>query len=319
MLIALTFAAALVTGLIVTPIVRGYAHHLGLLDQPGGRKVHEIPIPRLGGVAMAIAIGVAIGGATIVTGDLDSTLGLRPNRAPAIVAGVGLLLVVGIVDDVRGMRALVKLAFQVAAALLAWWLGLSIDHLYFPWGVVDVGALALPITVAWIVAVINAVNLIDGLDGLAAGVVLTVLGAFGLLAAADGVDPTLFIVAATIGAAVGFLAYNLHPATIIMGDTGSMVLGFVVAAVAISTTQDGVYPQAPWVPIIALGVPIIDTVWAVVRRTARGEPFFVADRGHIHHQLLRLGLGQRDAMLLLTAVSGGLAMIAVLLGRLARG
>ena len=319
MLIALTFAAALVTGLIVTPIVRGYAHHFGLLDQPGGRKVHEIPIPRLGGVAMAIAIGVAIGGATIVTGDLDSTLGLRPNRAPAIVAGVGLLLVVGIVDDVRGMRALVKLAFQVAAALLAWWLGLSIDHLYFPWGVVDVGALALPITVAWIVAVINAVNLIDGLDGLAAGVVLTVLGAFGLLAAADGVDPTLFIVAATIGAAVGFLAYNLHPATIIMGDTGSMVLGFVVAAVAISTTQDGVYPQAPWVPIIALGVPIIDTAWAVVRRTARGDPFFVADRGHIHHQLLRLGLGQRDAMLLLTAVSGGLAMIAVLLGRLARG
>ena len=319
MLIALTFAAALVTGLIVTPVVRGYAHHLGLLDQPGGRKVHETPIPRLGGVAMAIAIGVAIGGATIVTGDLGSTLGLRPNRAPAILAGVGLLLVVGIIDDIRGMRALVKLAFQVAAALLAWWLGLSIDHLYFPWGVVALGPLALPITVAWIVAVINAINLIDGLDGLATGVVLTVLGAFGLLAAADGVDPTLFIVAATIGAAVGFLAYNLHPATIIMGDTGSMVLGFVVAAVAISTTQDGVYPQAPWVPIVALGVPIIDTAWAVVRRTARGDPFFVADRGHIHHQLLRLGLGHRDAMLLLTAVSGGLAMIAVLLGRLARG
>jgi UDP-GlcNAc:undecaprenyl-phosphate GlcNAc-1-phosphate transferase len=149
-------------------------------------------------------------------------------------------------------------------------------------------------------------------------VVLTVLGAFGLLAAADGVDPTLFIVAATIGAAVGFLAYNLHPATIIMGDTGSMVLGFVVAAVAISLMQDGVYPQAPWVPIVALGVPIIDTIWAVVRRTARGDAFFVADRGHIHHQLLRLGFSQRDAMLSLTALSAGLAMLAVILGRLAR-
>jgi UDP-GlcNAc:undecaprenyl-phosphate GlcNAc-1-phosphate transferase len=295
------------------------AHHLGLLDQPGGRKVHEVPIPRLGGVAMAIAIAAAIGGATLANPDLGSTLGLRPNRAPAILAGVGLLLVVGIVDDVRGMRALVKLAFQVAAAVLAWWLGLSIERLFFPWGITELGALALPITVAWIVAVINAINLIDGLDGLAAGVVLTVLGAFGLLAAADGVDPTLFIVAATIGAAVGFLAYNLHPATIIMGDTGSMVLGFVVAAVAISLTQDGVYPQAPWVPMIALGVPIIDTIWAVVRRTARGDAFFVADRGHIHHQLLRLGLGQRDAMLLLTAVSGALAMLAVLVGRLARG
>jgi UDP-GlcNAc:undecaprenyl-phosphate GlcNAc-1-phosphate transferase len=319
MLIPLTFAAALVIGLIVTPIVRGYAQHRGLLDQPGGRKVHEVPIPRLGGVAMAIAIAVAIGGATLVNPDLGSTLGLRPNRAPAILAAVGLLLVVGIVDDVRGMRALVKLSFQVAAAILAWWLGLSIDRLFFPWGIVELGPLALPVTVAWIVGVINAVNLIDGLDGLAAGVVLTVLGAFGLLAAADGVDPTLFIVAATIGAAVGFLAYNLHPATIIMGDTGSMVLGFVVAAVAISLMQDGVHPQAPWVPIVALGVPIIDTIWAVVRRTARGDAFFVADRGHIHHQLLRLGLSQRDAMLLLTAASGGLAMLAVLLGRLARG
>ena len=317
MLIALTFAAALVTGLIVTPVVRGFAQHRGLLDQPGERKVHAVAIPRLGGVAMAIAIAAAIGGATLADPDLGSTLGLRPNRAPAILAGVALLLVVGIVDDVRGMRALVKLVFQVAAAILAWWLGLSVERLFLPWGIVDLGPLALPLTVAWIVGVINAINLIDGLDGLAAGVVLTVLGAFGLLAAADGVDPTLFIVAATIGAAVGFLAYNLHPATIIMGDTGSMVLGFVVAAVAISLTQDGATPQAPWVPIIALGVPIIDTIWAVVRRTARGEPFFVADRGHIHHQLLRLGLSQRDAMLSLTALSGGLAMIAVLLGRLA--
>ena len=217
------------------------------------------------------------------------------------------------------MRAFVKLGLQIGAALLAWSLGLSLERLHFPWGIVELGPLAVPITVAWIVGVINAVNLIDGLDGLATGVVLTVLGAFGLLAAADGVDPTLFIVAATIGAAVGFLAYNLHPATIIMGDTGSMVLGFVVAAVAISLTQDGVRPQAPWVPIIALGVPIIDTMWAVVRRTARGERFFVADRGHIHHQLLRLGFSQRDAMLSLTALSGGLAMIAVLVGRLARG
>jgi UDP-GlcNAc:undecaprenyl-phosphate/decaprenyl-phosphate GlcNAc-1-phosphate transferase len=165
------------------------------------------------------------------------------------------------------------------------------------------------------VGVINAVNLIDGLDGLATGVVLTVLGAFALLAAADGIDPTLPIIAATVGAAVGFLAYNLHPATIIMGDTGSMFLGFVVAAIGIALTQDGVFPQPPWVPILALGVPILDTAWAVIRRTARGEPFFVADRGHIHHQLLRRGLTQRDAMLSLTAVSAGLAVLAVLIGR----
>jgi len=223
--------------------------------------------------------------------------------------------VVGVVDDVRGMRALLKLAWQVAAAVLAFVLGLSLERLHLPWGTVDLGLLALPVTVTWIVAVINAINLIDGLDGLATGVVLAALGAFALLAASDGVDPTLPIIAAAGGAAIGFLAYNLHPASIIMGDTGSMFLGFVVGSVSISLIQDGVTPQPPWVPVIALAIPLADMVWAIIRRTARGEPFFVADRGHIHHQLLRAGLSQRDAMLMLTAVSAGLAVLAVLLGR----
>jgi len=316
MLTALTFAVALVVGLVVTPIVRHYAHRLDLLDQPGGRKVHRVPFPRLGGVAMALAFGIAIGLATIVSRDLGAVGALRPNHAPAILAAVGLLFVVGIVDDTRGMRALIKLGFQVATALLAYGLGLGLDRFHLPWGVVELGPLALPITVAWVVGVINAVNLIDGLDGLASGVVLTVLGAFGLLAAADGVDPTLLIVVATVGAAVGFLAYNLHPASIIMGDTGSMFLGFVVAAIGISLTQDGVSPVPPWVPIIALGLPIVDTVWAVIRRTASGSALFAPDRGHIHHQLLERGLSQRDAMLSLTAVSAGLAIVAVLVARI---
>ena len=129
-------------------------------------------------------------------------------------------------------------------------------------------------------------------------------------------DPILPIIAATGGAAAGFLAYNLHPASIIMGDTGAMFLGFIVAAVGISLTQEPVDPAPIWVPIVALALPLADMLWAIVRRTARGEPFFVADRGHIHHQLLRLGLSQRDAMLLLTAVSGALGLLAVLIGRL---
>ena len=316
MLTAMTFATALVVGLVATPIVRGYAERRGLLDQPGGRKVHRVAVPRLGGVAMAIAFGVAIGAASLASPDLGAVGGLRPNRAAAILVGVALLVVIGIIDDTRGMRALVKLALQSGVALVAASLGLVVERFHMPWGIVELGVLSIPITVAWIVGVINAVNLIDGLDGLASAVALTVLFAFGLLAAGDGVDPTLPIIAATAGAAVGFLAYNLHPATIIMGDTGSMFLGFVVAAIAISLTQDGVHPVPPWIPIIALGVPIIDTLWAIVRRTARREPFFVADTGHVHHQLLRLGLSQRDAMLILTAVSAGFAVLAVLLARL---
>ena len=316
MLIPLTFAAALVVGLVVTPLVRHYAHRLELLDHPGGRKIHQIPIPRLGGVAMALAFGIAIALAIFASPDLGTGAPVRPDRVPAILSAAGLLFVVGLVDDTRGMRAIVKLTLQIAAAVLAWALGLSIERLELPWGVFELGALALPVTVLWVVSVINAVNLIDGLDGLASGVALTVLGAFGLLAAVNGMSPTLLVVAATVGAAIGFLAYNLHPASIIMGDTGSMFLGFIIAAVAISLTQDGTNPVAPWVPIVALGLPIADTAWAVVRRTARGDAVFAPDRGHIHHQLLRRGLSQRDAMLNLTALSGALAIVAVLLARI---
>lgn len=311
MLTALTFAIACVVGLVVTPVVRHYAYRLELLDMPGGRKVHQVPVPRLGGVAMTLAFAVGVGFAALVASELGSAAFLRLSLAPAILSGVALVLVIGVIDDVRGVPALAKLGGQVAVALLAAVMGLRLEHLAFPWGMVDLGPLSVPLTVAWVVGVMNAINLIDGLDGLASGVVLTVLGAFGLLAAIDGTDPILPIIAATVGAAVGFLAYNLHPASIIMGDTGSMLLGFVVAAVAILLTQDSVRPVAPWIPIIALGVPIIDTAWAVVRRTARGEPFFVADRGHVHHQLLRRGLSQRDAMLTLTAASAALAILSV--------
>jgi len=317
MLTALTSAVALVVSLAVTPIVRLIAERRELLDEPDAeRKVHDFPVPRLGGVAIAFAFAVAIGFAAIATDDLDPVGFLFPNRAPAILAGAALLVIVGVIDDVRGMRAMVKLLWQVAAAVLAFAMGLSIEHLVLPWGEVSMGPLALTLTVVWLVVVINAINLIDGLDGLATGVVLTALGAFALLSASAGVDPTLPIIAATGGAAIGFLAYNLYPASIIMGDTGSMFLGFVVGAVAIALTQDGFNPQPPIVPIVALAIPLIDTAWAVVRRTSRGEPFFVADRGHIHHQLLRAGLTQRDAMLFLTAVSAALAVIAVLLGEI---
>lgn len=315
MLIAITFAVACVVALIVTPIVRAIAHRYAWLDQPEERKVHQVPVPRLGGVAMAVGFAAAIAVVVLASPTLDSPAELGRSYVPAIFAAVLLLVAVGIYDDIRGMRAMIKLAFQIGAAVLAWQLGLRIEQLPIGGDPIELGALSLPLTVIWIVGVINAINLIDGLDGLAAGISLTALGAFGLVAAADRMDPILPIIAATGGAAAGFLAYNLHPASIIMGDTGAMFLGFIVAAVGISLTQESVNPTSILVPIVALGVPLLDMMWAIVRRTARGEPFFVADRGHVHHQLLRLGLSQRDAMLLLTAVSAGLGLLAVLIGR----
>lgn len=331
MLIALTFAAALVVGLVVTPIVREFAHRLELLDQPGGRKVHQVPIPRLGGVAMAIAFGFAIAGATIADPDLGSTLGLRPNRAPAILLGVGLLLAVGIVDDIRGMRALVKLTFQVGIACVAWWAGLSINQVHFPWAIVELGPLSLPVTVAWIVGVINAVNLIDGLDGLAAGVAIIGGTAFFFTAywvhrnavLLDYSDLATLLTAVLVGACLGFLPHNWFPSKIFMGDSGAMLIGLLMASAGVVSTgqiTSGLYDRANGIstiipillPFAVLFLPLLDLGLAVVRRTARGRSPWSADRGHLHHKLLDIGYSHRTAVVLMylwTAILsfGGLA------------
>jgi UDP-GlcNAc:undecaprenyl-phosphate GlcNAc-1-phosphate transferase len=308
------FAISLVAASVLTPVIRDAAQGAGLLDEPDGRKVHETPIPRLGGVAIAAAFYLGVAAALVVARTAGSPLGLETGHLPAILVGAALIAAIGVLDDTQGMRARVKFAAQVVVALVAYGLGLSIDRLDGPWGSLALGIWSLPLTVAWIVAVVNALNLIDGLDGLASGVALTVLGAFFLIATAGGATPpSLIVLAAGAGGAVGFLRYNLHPASIIMGDTGSMLLGYLLAAAGISLTQIGSPAVAPWVPLVALGLPLGDTAWTVVRRMVTGEPVFVADRRHIHHRLLALGLGQRIVALLLGLVSAALGLLAVIL------
>jgi UDP-GlcNAc:undecaprenyl-phosphate/decaprenyl-phosphate GlcNAc-1-phosphate transferase len=307
------FVVALLAASLLTPVIRGAAHGAGLLDEPDGRKVHEVPIPRLGGVAIATAFYLGIAAALVVARTAGSPLSLETGHLPAILVGAALIAAIGVLDDLQGMRARVKLSAQVIVALVAFGLGLSIDRLDGPWGSIALDAWALPLTVAWIVAVVNAVNLIDGLDGLASGVALTVLAAFFVIAASNGTPPSLIVLAAGAGGAIGFLRYNLHPASIIMGDTGSMLLGYLLAASAISLTQTGSPGVAPWVPLVALGVPLGDIAWTIVRRVVAGDPIFVADRRHIHHRMLEIGLGQRTVALLLWLVSAALGVLAVLL------
>jgi UDP-GlcNAc:undecaprenyl-phosphate GlcNAc-1-phosphate transferase len=303
--------AAAVAAWVLTPIIRVAARRRGLLDEPGERKIHGVAIPRLGGVAIAVAFYLGIAGGLAV----ESVFGGETPRDQIVVVLLGAALVacIGLLDDLVGMRARVKLASQVGVSLVVVLLGLSIDHFYGPWGNLALGAWSLPLTVAWFVLVMNAMNLIDGLDGLASGVALIAMAALYVVGTSGGfATPIALVLAAAGGGVIGFLRYNLHPATIIMGDTGAMLLGFVLAAAGVAFTQSGSPPAFAWTPVVALGLALVDTLWAVIRRVASGAPVFAPDKRHVHHRLLAAGLSQRATMLTLWVVSAGFGLIAVI-------
>jgi UDP-GlcNAc:undecaprenyl-phosphate GlcNAc-1-phosphate transferase len=298
------FSVALLAALILTPLVRDAAHGAGLLDEPEARKQHRVPLPRLGGVAIAAAFFLGIGAALVVARIIGRRLGVDTGHLPAELVGVAMIASVGLLDDLQGMRARVKLLAQVVIALMVYGMGMSIDRLDGPWGTLELGIWSLPLTVAWIVGVVNAVNLIDGLDGLASGVAFIAASAFGVISLTiRGGDPLLPVLAAASGAILGFVRFNLHPASIIMGDTGSMLLGFLLAAGGIGLTQAQPTGAPFWIPLVVLGLPLADTLRVIVRRLAAGKAIFSADRRHVHHRLLARGLSQRSAVLVLWVVS----------------
>jgi UDP-GlcNAc:undecaprenyl-phosphate GlcNAc-1-phosphate transferase len=306
------FGVAAVATLLLTPFVRSAAVGADLLDQPGGRKMHVRAIPRLGGAAMVVAFGLAVMVSLLVAG------AIAPLAAgilvPALV-GIGLVTAVGLVDDLRDLSPIAKLVGQLAAAIAVVALGLSFRHLATPWGSIPLGLLGPVITIGWLVAVANAVNLIDGLDGLAAGVALATLLAFAVIAAMLGATVVLLLCAAGAGAVVAFLVYNRPPASIIMGDAGSMFLGMLLATSAVALVESRPTHIALPTAILALGVPLADMAWAILRRLAAGRSIFAADSSHIHHQLMARGLGRGQVTVLLVATSGLLGLLAVLLAR----
>jgi len=309
------FLVACAAAIVLTPLVRDIARNVGLYDMPSARKVHAEPLPRLGGFAIAAAFYLGMTAALIVARlVIGRRLGVDSGQLPAILVGAAMIAGVGLLDDLQSMRARVKLAAQLVVALIAFGLGLSIDRLDGPWGSIALGGWALPLTVLWIVGVINALNLIDGLDGLAAGVGLigfAALFAIGLIH--GGADPILPVMAAAAGGVLGFLRFNLPPSSIIMGDAGSMLLGFLLAAASITVTQAGDHGTPPWVPLIVLALPLADTGRVIVRRLMAGHPVFVPDRRHIHHRLLGRGFSPLQVMVLLWLASGVLGAIGVAL------
>ncbi len=309
--------ALLLTGALVPPVIR-IAMRLDAVSRPGGRHVHGRVTPRMGGVAIVIGFFVAWGLAAALLSSEGTPL-LEPHMVGGLVGGGLAMTALGFFDDTRGLRAKHKLLVQILVATAAYVSGLRIETVYVPFiGTLELGLLAAPATVFWIVAIINAINLIDGLDGLAGGVVFFAAMTNLVVALVAGNEAIAITMAGLMGATLGFLLFNFNPARIFMGDSGSYLLGFVLAVASIAgPSQKTSTAVSILVPLVALGLPIFDTLFAIVRRFLKGQPMFSADRGHIHHRLLDLGITPRRAVLILYAVSTAftLAAVAIAIGR----
>ncbi len=308
----LTFLLAFVLTYLLTPLVKRLAIRTGAVAQPVARSVHTRPLPHLGGLAMFASFAVTV---LLIRG--------WPDGQTLRILGCGLLaLLLGVADDFRDLRPGSKLLGQVIVAALLVAMGIKISFVSNPFtgGVVYLGDWGYFLSVLWIVAVMNVVNFVDGLDGLAAGIctIAALAALFVSLRMADLANVGI-LAAALAGSAAGFLPHNFNPAKIIMGDTGAMFLGFTLAAISVQGALKQTTAVALIVPIIALGLPITDTALSIVRRLRAGRSVGQADKGHIHHQLLALGLGQKKAVLLMWAVTAWLALGAILLSEVHGG
>jgi len=300
------FAIALVVTFVVTPLVRRFAIRRGLVDRPGGRKVHERPIPRLGGVAIfagvAIAIGLQIAGELRLGwgGTLVSQGAIEP-RTFGVLAGMTIIFLVGLWDDLSNLSPGMKLAGQIVAAGVVVASGLRIEYIGDPLGggLIGLGLVSIPITMIYIVGFTNVINLIDGLDGLAAGVSAIAATSLLVLAAQGNRLDAAALAAAVIGACIAFLRYNFNPATIFMGDSGALFLGFTLATISLMGVMKSTATIALAVPLLIIGVPIFDTASAIIRRLLHQRPIQEADKGHIHHRLLGRGFNQRQTVLII--------------------
>ncbi len=294
------FVIALIVTYICTPLVRTLAVKIGAIDAPDARKVHQVSIPRLGGLAIYIGYMVSL---LYSVKDISSVKGL--------LIGSVILVAVGIWDDVKQIGPKTKLLGQIVAALMLPIFDNAIHFISIGDHMLYLEYLSIPLTVFWIVGFTNIVNLIDGLDGLAAGISLIACIAICIVTLQMGQVDLACITLALAGAACGFLRYNFNPAKIFMGDTGSMLLGYTMAAISVMGSVKTAATVGLVVPVIVLGLPILDTLFAIVRRRINGRPVFQPDKGHLHHRLLAMGLTQKQAVLLMYAITAVLGCVSI--------
>ena len=309
----LGFGASLVLSLVLTYFVRERARRARLFDPQDARKVHSDQIPRIGGVAIFGSVMATLALVAVLGRSVD--FGMRGNGLLVVLAGAALVFGVGLWDDVRSLRARWKFVLQIAIALAVFAAGVRVTTLSLPFvGIVEFAPpVSLLFTVIWLVGITNAFNLIDGLDGLAAGAAMFALTTMFVVGSINGQLGTALVTIALAGAVLGFLVYNFNPASIFLGDSGSLFIGFMLAGLGLLSSQKSQTIVAVAIPVVSLGLPVLDTTLAIVRRFLRGQPIFSPDRGHIHHRLLSLGHSPREVALLLYGACAILALGGMLL------
>jgi UDP-GlcNAc:undecaprenyl-phosphate GlcNAc-1-phosphate transferase len=307
------FFGALFVSLILTPLIRLVSLKLNLVDLPSARKIHTLAISRVGGVAIFISFTACIGMAFFIRNAITTEI-FDSERFYYLMAGGFLIFMTGLVDDIMNLNATVKLAMQVVAGTIAYFGGLVITVFSFPMvDYISVGSLSYPLTILWFLLIINAVNLIDGLDGLAAGVALLAC----LILTLSGSLSREFAAAAAFaclsGAILGFLKYNFNPATIFMGDSGSYFIGYMIAGLSLFGSIKSHTAVTIFITLLALGIPLSDTVVAALRRYMLGSKIFSPDKKHFHHQLIQRGFSHRNTVLLLYLITLFLCFSALLI------
>lgn len=304
----LALVAALIVSFAATPVVKSFAQLIGAIDVPKDeRRMHSVPIPRLGGLAIFLGFMFSV----LLFVDIN-------RQVRGIMLGAVIIVITGVIDDISPMRAWVKLLLQLAAAAVAVLHGVVVEiisnpNLFSAEPYLDLSFMAVPITIIWIVAITNSVNLIDGLDGLAVGVSCISSCTMLIISLLVSDANVALILAALAGACIGFMPFNLNPAKIFMGDTGALLLGYILATVSVLGLFKMYAIVSFAVPFLILGLPLFDTVFAIIRRLLKGQSPMVADRGHFHHRLIDMGLNQKQAVAILYTISAILGLSAVVL------
>lgn len=288
----LLIVVTLVISLIITPIIIKVSFKFNLVDRPNYRKVHTKPVSVMGGTVILLSFLIGL------------CLGHPIERAvKPLVIGLIIMYFVGIIDDIYDLKPILKLIGQIIAASVVVFYGITIDFISFPIGpTIHFGILSIPITIIWIVAITNAINLIDGLDGLASGVSVIGLTTIGFIAILQGNVFIIMICSLLIGALLGFLFFNFHPATIFLGDSGALMIGFIIGFLSLLGFKNITFISL-FFPIVILAVPFIDTLFAMIRRVRNGQHIMQADKSHLHHKLLALGYTHRQTVLLIYSIA----------------